>query len=324
MKALVLTKEGVVMKDVPKPKLESYLVLVKVKAASVNRADMMMAHGAVHGGWGGGAESPLGLEYAGEVVEVGTDVKKWRVGDRVMGPGSGAYAEYILAFEPQLSPIPDGMSFEKAAALPVALQTMHDAISTNGQLIPGQKVLFQGASSAMGIIGMQVAKYLGAGKIIGTSRSPQKCERLIEFGADVTVNNGDKDWVDQVLKVTDGKGVDLLIDFLAGPLVNGGLQVTRVGGRMINVGRMAGEQGEFNFDLHSMRRIQYIGVSFRMRSPLESLEVILKAQEALNPALAKGAVDIPIDKVYKFSEISRAFERMEKNLSFGKIILTVD
>lgn len=323
MKALVLTKEGVIMKDVPKPQLESYLVLVKVKAASVNRADLMMAHGAAHGGWGGGKDSPLGLEYAGEVVEVGSDIKKLHVGDRVMGPGSGAYAEYITAFEPQLSPIPEGMSFEKAAALPVALQTMHDAISTNGQLVAGQTVLFQGASSAMGIIGMQVAKYLGAGKVIGTSRSPQKCERLKEFGADVAINTGDKDWVDQVLKVTDGKGVDLLIDFLAGPLVNGGLQVTRVGGRMINIGRMAGEQGEFNFDLHNMRRIQYIGASFRMRSPLESLEVIMKAQETLNPALAKGALDIPIDKVYEFDEISQAFERMEKSVNFGKIILMI-
>ena len=102
----------------------------------------------------------------------------------------------------------------------------------------------------------------------------------------MAVNNGDKDWVDQVLKVTNGKGVDLLIDFLASPMVNECLQVTRVGGRMINIGRMAGEEDKFNFDLHSMRRIQYIGASFRIRSPLESLEVIMKAQEALNPTLA--------------------------------------
>lgn len=139
MRALVLTKEGVVMKDVPKPKLESYLVLVKVKAASVNRADLMMAHSAAHGGWGGGAESPLGLEYAVEVVEVGADIKKWRVGDRVMGPGSGAYAEYILAFEPQLSPIPDGMSFEKAAALPVALQTMQTRSAPMASSLPARR-----------------------------------------------------------------------------------------------------------------------------------------------------------------------------------------
>lgn len=324
MRAIVLTKEGVVMKDVPKPKVEPYLVLIKVKAVSVNRADLMMAHGAKHGGWGGGGEAPLGLEYAGEVVEVGADIKKWRVGDRVMGPGSGAYAEYITAFEPQLYPVPDSMSFEKAAALPVAMQTMHDAISTNGQLTPGQTVLFQGAGSAVGILGMQIAKYLGDGKIIGTTNTPERCEGIKKYGADVAVNTGDADWVDQVLKATDGKGVDLLIDFLAGPYVNGGLAVTKVGGRMINIGRVAGEQGDFDFDLHNMRRIQYIGCSFRMRNPLESLEVIMKAQEALAPALDQGALEMPIDKVYKFEEYSQAFERMEKNLSFGKIILSLD
>jgi NADPH2:quinone reductase len=139
----------------------------------------------------------------------------------------------------------------------------------------------------------------------------------------VTINTEDKDWVDQVLKATDGKGVDLLIDFLAGPLVNGSLQVTRVGGRMINIGRLAGESGEFNFDLHNMRRISYIGASFRMRTPLESLEVIMKASEALGPALAKGALRMPIDKVYRFEEASQAFDRMAKNEHFGKIVLAI-
>ena len=154
----------------------------------------------------------------------------------------------------------------------------------------------EGAASAVGLMGMQVAKFLGARMVIGTSRSPERCARLKEFGADVAINTEDKNWVDQVLKATNGKGVDLLIDFLVGPLVNGSLQVTRVGGRMINIGRLSGESGEFNFDLHNMRRISYIGASFRMRTPLESLEVIMKASEALGPALSKGALRMPIDK----------------------------
>ncbi|HOE17077.1 MAG TPA: zinc-binding dehydrogenase [Syntrophorhabdaceae bacterium] len=324
MKAILATSAGSVLKDIPKPKLEPYLVLVRVKAAAVNRADLMMLHGASHGGWGGGAESPLGLEFAGEVVEVGADIKDLRVGDRVMAAGSGAFAEYILAFEPQLYRIPESMSYEQAAGLPVALQTMHDAISTAGQLAPGQSVLFQGGGSAVGILGMQIAKFLGAGKVIGTSNTPEHCARLKEFGADIAINTTESDWVEQVLKATDDKGVDLLVDFLAGPYINGSLQATRVGGRMINIGRVAGEQGVFNFDLHNMRRISYIGCSFRMRTPLESLEVILKAKEALTPAMEKGAVHMPVDKIFPLEQAAQAFERMEKNLSFGKIILAID
>lgn len=323
MRAIVLTSNGADIKELPKPKLEPYLVMVQVKAASVNRADLIMSKGASHGGWGGGQGFPMGLEFAGEVVDVGADIKKLHVGDRVMGTGYGAYAEYVTAFEPQLYLVPEGMSFEKAAALPVAVQTMHDAISTNGQLAPGQTVLFQGAATAMGIVGMQIAKFLRAGMVIGTSRSEERCMRLKNFGVDVAINTQDKEWVDQVLKATDGKGVDILIDFLAGPYANGNLQVTRVGGRIINIGRLAGETGEFNFDLHNMKRISYIGASFRMRSPLESLEVIMKAQEALGQALVKGVLDMPIDKVYPFEDYSQAFERMEKNLSFGKIILSL-
>ncbi len=323
MRAVASSAKGAILKDVPKPKLEPYLVMIQVKAAGMNRADLMILRGAAHGGWGGGEESPLGLEFAGEVVEIGADIKELHVGDRVMAAGPGAFAEFVVAFEPQLTPIPKGMSYEQAAALPVGMQTMHDAISTSGLLAPGQSVFFQGASSAMGILGMQVAKYLGAGKVIGTSRSPDKCKRLKEFGADIAVSTSDHDWVEHVLRSTDGKGVDLLVDFLAGSYINSSLKATRVGGRIINIGRVAGEQGEFDFDLHNMKRISYIGCSFRTRTPLESLEVIMKARAALSPALAEGALQMPIDGVYRLEDVSEAFERMERNEHFGKIILSL-
>lgn len=322
MKAIVATNEGAVLRDVPKPSLQaSNQVLVGVKANAVNRADLMMLQGASHGGWGGGADKPLGLEWAGEVIEVGEDVTAFRVGDRVMAAGAEAFAEYIVTNPIGIFPIPDNISYEQATTLPVAMQTMHDAISTNGLLAPGQTVLFQGAGSAMGLIGMQVAKYLGAGKVIGTSRSSEKCAQLLQFGADVAINTKDSDWVEQVLKATDGIGVDLLVDFLAGPLINGSLQVTRVAGRMINIGRLAGESCEFNFDLHNMKRITYIGASFRTRSLQESVEVIAKTARDLAPALSEGALRMPIDKIYPFEQASEAFERMARNENFGKIVL---
>jgi NADPH2:quinone reductase len=256
------------------------------------------------------------------VVELGAAVESWRVGDRVMAAGLAAFAEYTVGYPRRMYAIPEGMSFEQAAALPVALQTMHDAISTNGMLAAGQTVLIQGASSATGLMGMQVAKLLGAGRVIGTSMSPERRARLAEFGADVVVDTSAPDWGARVVNATGGEGVDLLIDLVAGPLMNGNLQATRIGGRMVNVGRMAGDRGEFDFDLHSLRRITYVGVTFRTRSPEEVEEIVARTTRALGPALTAGALRLPIDKIYRFEEAAEAFERMARNQHFGKIILT--
>jgi len=320
MRAIVASSETPALTDLPMPSPGQDEVLVRVRANSLNRADLMMLKGSYHGGLRG-MNFPLGLEWAGELVEVGAAVEGWRVGDRVMAGGLGAFAEYAIGYPPRMYAVPEGMSFEQAATLPVALQTMHDAISTNGMLAKGQTVLIQGASSAMGLMGMQVAKLLGAGKVIGTSTSPERRARLAEFGADVVVDTSAPDWVAQVQSASGGEGVDLLIDLLAGPLMNGNLQATRIGCRMVNVGRMAGNSGEFNFDLHSLRRITYVGVTFRTRSPEDVEEVVARTTRALGPALAGGALRMPIDKVYRFEEAAQAFERMGQNQHFGKIVL---
>ena len=320
MRAIISSSGTPVLTDVQRPSPGQGEVLVRVRANSLNRADLMMLKGTYLGGLAG-TGFPLGLERAGEVAEVGAAVERWRVGDRVMGAGLAAFAEYTIGYARRFYAVPEGMAFEQAATLPVSLQTMHDALSTNGKLAAGQTVLIQGASSAMGLMGMQVAKLLGAGMVIGTSKSPERRARLAEFGADVVVDTGAPDWVEQVLKATGGNGVDLLIDFVAGPLMTGNLQATRIGGRMVNVGRMAGEQGEFDFNLHSLRRITYVGVTFRTRSPEEVEEIVARTTRALGPALAERSLRMPIDKVYRFEQAAEAFERMAQNKHFGKIVL---
>ncbi len=323
MRALVSSPDGLMEKDVEKPSAGPGRVLIKVKASSLNRADLAMLTGAAHGA-AGGMGLPLGLEWAGEVVQVGAGVDKIRTGDRVMAAGPGAFAEYAVTHSEWVYQIPDELSYEQAAALPVALQTMHDAISTNGSLVAGQSVLITGASSAVGIMGMQVAKVLGAGIVIGTSSAPEKRARLPEFGADLAVDTGAPDWTKQVLRATRGKGVDLAIDLLAGPLVNDTLQAIRIGGRMVNVGRMAGNSGVFDFDQHSMRRITYVGVTFRTRTPAEITDVVTRASRELMPALRSGALTMPIDHVCRFDRAADAFERMERNRHFGKIVLALE
>jgi NADPH2:quinone reductase len=307
--------------DVPRPRPSAEEVLVRVRASALNRADLAMLTGASHGGAGGGGR-PLGLEWAGEVIEAGAEVQRWKVGDRVMASGGGAFAEYAVGHDRRMYAIPEGLGFEQAAGLPVALQTMHDAIATNGKLQPGQSVLILGASSGVGLMGLQVAKTLGAGLVIGTSTSPDKRVRLADFGADLAVDTRSPDWVTQVLEATGGHGVDLVIDQLAGPLIRGTFKATRIGGRVVNVGRLAGLRGEFDFDLHALRRIDYVGVTFRTRSAAQVETITALTAEALGPALAAGRLRLPVDQVAPLEEGPAALRGMADDVHFGKIVLT--
>jgi len=184
MKAAVLTAGGVEVRDAPKPEPAPAQVLVRVRAAGLNRADLIMASGRMHGS-AGGPGAVLGLEFAGEVEAVGSDVKSVKPGDRVMCSGNGGYAEYAVADWGRVTNIPaNNMSYEQAATLPVALQTMHNAVVTAGRLRAGETILIQGASSGVGLMGMQIAKLKGARLVMGSSTNAKRRERLAEFGAD--------------------------------------------------------------------------------------------------------------------------------------------
>ncbi|HEX7758600.1 MAG TPA: zinc-binding dehydrogenase [Caulobacteraceae bacterium] len=320
MRAILPSPDGPILQDVSPPTPGPEEVLVRVRAASLNRADLAMLAGAAHGKVGG-AGAPLGLEWAGEIVEVGAAVDAWRVGDRVMAAGGAAFADYAVGHTRRIYPVPEGLSFAQAAALPVALQTMHDAIATNGQLQPGQSVLIQGASTGVGLMGLQVAKVLGAGLVIGSSTSAERRAQLTTFGADLAIDTRAPDWVDQVKAATEGKGADLIIDHVAGPVMNPNMRAARVGGRIVNVGRLAGNQGEFDFDLHSLRRITYVGVTFRTRNAAEVEQINALTRQALWPALTEGRLRLPVDAVYPLDRFAEAFARMAQNQHFGKIVL---
>src|SRR4051812_48609023 len=213
MKAGVIGEKGLEIRDdVPQPKPKPTEVVVRVRAAGLNRAELQMASGHKHGG-AGGVGSLIGLEWAGEVAEVGSEVKHLKPGDRVMCTGSGGYAEYAVTDAGYASPVPaNNMSWEQAATLPVALRTMHDAIVTNGRMKEGESVLIQGASSGVGLMGLQIAKLKGAKTVIGSSRNPNWRARLKEYGADLAIDTNDAAWPDQVVEATGGKGVDLIVD----------------------------------------------------------------------------------------------------------------
>jgi NADPH2:quinone reductase len=322
MKAYVYGANGAEITDIAKPAPRGAQVLVRIRACGLNRADLGMTKGHAHGS-AGGAGTVLGMEWAGEVAELGPDAKGVKVGDRIMGSGGAAFAEYTLADHGRLFRTPSNMNFEGAATLPVALTTMHNAVVTNGALQPGQSVLIQGASSGVGLMAMQIAKLKGASMVIGSSTDAARRGRLKEFGADLAVDSSDPGWVDQVLQATGGQGVDLIVDQVSGQVASQNLKATKIKGRIVNVGRLGGSHADFNFDLHAARRINYIGVTFRTRSIEEIRDIFSEVRKGIWPAVESRQLQLPIDKVFAFDDIGKAFEHMEANRHLGKIVVTL-
>ena len=323
MRAMVVGERGLELRDLPAPRPGPGEVLVRVRAAGLNRAELGMAAGHAHGALGGKG-AVIGLEWAGEVAGVGAGVPGVREGDRVMCSGSGGYAEYAVTDWGRVHPVPaNDMGWEQAATLPIALQTMHDAIVTNGHFQKGQAVLIQGASSGVGLMGLQIARFLGARLVAGSSTDARRRARLAEFGADLAVDSGDPAWPAAVLAATGGAGVDLVVDQVSGPVARGNLLATRVLGRIVNVGRLGGSRGEFDFDLHAMRRIAYVGVTFRTRSLEEVREINRRMREDLWDAVQAGTLALPIDRVFPLEQANEAQAHMRANAHLGKIVLAV-
>jgi NADPH:quinone reductase len=322
MKAYVYGANGAAITDVAKPVPKGTQVLVRVRACGLNRADLGMTKGHAHGS-AGGPGAVLGMEWAGEVAETGPDAKGVKAGDKVVGSGAAAFAEYTLADHGRLFRTPSNMNFEEAATLPVALATMHNAVVTVGELQAGQSVLIQGASSGVGLMALQIARLKGAKTVIGSSTDAMRRSRLKEFGADLAVDSSDPAWVDQVLQATGGEGVDLIVDQVSGNVASQNLKATRIKGRIVNVGRLGGTHADFNFDLHAARRINYIGVTFRTRTIDEIREIFDQVRNDIWPAVESRKLQLPIDKVFAFEDIGKAFERMEANKHLGKIVVTM-
>ena len=322
MKAAVVTETGVQVKDMPVPKPGPAQVLVRVRAASLNRADLAVAAGHAHGRQGGPG-TIIGLDFAGEVVECGAEVPAHiKPGMRVMAKGNGCYAEYAVADYGTVAAIPgNNMSWEQAATLPVALTTMHNAVVTHGALQKGQSILIQGASSGVGLMGMQIAKFMGAGLVVGSSTNAERRAKLKEFGCDLAIDTSDPKWPDQVLEATGGRGVDVIVDQISASVANGNLKCCAILGRIVNVGRLGGQKGEFDFDLHAARRISYIGVTFRTRSTEEVREINRLMVQDLWGAVEAGKLGLPIDKVFPLAEAVEALAHMKANQHFGKIVL---
>jgi NADPH:quinone reductase len=323
MKAAVLGDSGVEVRDLEKPEPKPNEVLIRVRASTLNRADLIVASGHRHGAVGGiGAR--IGLECAGEVDAVGSEVTGIKPGDRVMATAPGGIAQYAVTDFVRVHRIPaNNMTYEQAACFPVALGTMHNAVVTAGRLKRGETLLMQGASAGVGLMGMQIAKFMGASLVMGTSTNTERRARLKEFGCDLTIDSSQPAWPDEVKQATGGKGVDVIVDLVSGAVANQNLTAAAVLGRIVNVGRLGGMKGEFDFDLHAAKRIDYIGVTFRTRTLEEIREINRLMRADLWPAVEAGTLHLPVHKTFPLAQIADALDMMKANRHFGKIAIVM-
>jgi putative PIG3 family NAD(P)H quinone oxidoreductase len=316
------TPENLEIREVPgPPQPENTQVLVRVKAAGLNRADLLQVRGAYPPPAGYSPNVP-GLEFAGEVVAVGGGVHVWKAGDRVFGITAGeAQAEFLLTDETLLARIPDGLTFVEAAAVPEAFITAHDAILTLGGLKENETLLIHALGSGVGLAALQIAKAKGA-TVIGTSRTADKLERCKEFGLDVGISTGDgPDFAATTNELTNGKGVDVILDLVGAGYFEQNLASLALKGRLILVGMTSGRTAEFNMGLALQKRLTIIGTMLRGRPTHEKAEATRRFAVDVVPLLASGKVRPNVDRAFPAAEVIAAYKYLESNESFGKVIL---
>lgn len=315
MKAVLATPDGAVLQETARPTPASGQILVEVHVAALNRADLRTLQL--------GKNDIIGMEWAGTVVEIGPDTTDFKIGDRVMCSGSRAFGEYAVADEGRAALIPDELSFREAASSMLALQTMHNAVVTHGKVKRGDTVLIHGAASGVGLMAAQIARLQGAAQVIGTSRDAGRREAMRGLGFDLVLDSTSADWTSAVLKHTQDRGVDVVIDQVAGPMFNDLLKVTGILGRIVNVGRLGGASGPFDFETHALKRITYTGVTFRTRTPDEIKTLTRAMISDLGAALARNELKMPLDQEFPLEEAAQAFSRLAANQHFGKITVRV-
>ncbi len=325
MRAIIITRPGdpevLEIQNVGMPRPEGEQVRVRVHASGVNRADLLQRAGGYPAPAGSPPNIP-GLEFAGEVDAVGPLVRAWQPGQRVMGlVGGGAQAEYVLAHEGMLVEIPQNLDFVQAAAVPEVFMIAHDALFTQAGLQMGERVLIHAVGSGVGTAAIQLAHVTGA-TTLGTSRTPRKLELARELGLDVGLS--DQNFASEVLRLTGGEGVHVVLDFIGAPYLEQNLHALAMWGRIIFLSTMGGPQANVNLGLLMGKRISMRGVTMRTRTLEEKLAATRRFVTGVLPLLASGTVKPVIEQVYPMEEVAEAHTVMGENRNFGKLVVRID
>lgn len=325
MKAIVITGTGgaetLEVRDVPMPEPQGDQIRVRVRAAGLNRADLMQARGHYPAPPGAPADIP-GLEYAGEVDALGPSiVGPLKVGDRVFGiVAGGGQAEYLVTHERMAVPIPANLDFEHAAAVPEVFLTAHDALETQAEVKPGERVLIHAVGSGVGSAAVQLAHAMGC-TVFGTSRTAEKLALAQPLGLDFGIDSSRPGFAEVVLEKTNGLGVHVVIDFIGAPALAGNLASLATRGRLIVVGLLGGGATSIDLGVVLRKRLKIVGTTLRARALEEKIAVTRRFAERVVPWLERGLVRPILDRVFPFEDVAGAHERLESNLGFGKIVL---
>ncbi|MGD9764891.1 MAG: NAD(P)H-quinone oxidoreductase [Candidatus Binatia bacterium] len=325
MRAIVFDQPGdervLRLADVPPPVCGPDDLRIRVRATAVNRADLLQRQGMYPPP--PGASPILGLECAGEVIEVGANVRGWRVGERAMAliPGGG-YAEEAVAHAGASMRVPDLLSDDEAGALPEVFLTAFLNIFLLGEAPSGGSVLVHGGGSGVGTAAITLCKEAGL-RVIVTAGSAAKCERCLAHGADVAINYREGDFAPKVREATGGKGVEVVLDSIGAPYLAGNLAALAVEGRLVAIGLLGGARAEIDLAGLLMRRQRLIGSTLRSRSPAEKTAIVAAFRERFGAALDAGRLRPVLDRVLPLAEAAEAHRLMKASEHFGKIGLRV-
>ncbi|WP_083656361.1 NAD(P)H-quinone oxidoreductase [Mongoliimonas terrestris] len=304
-------------RPVPVPKDRE--ILVKVRAAGVNRPDSLQREGGYPPP--PGASDIPGLEIAGTVVARGDLAGPWQVGDAVTAlVAGGGYAEYAVVDGSNALPLPDGYDFIKAAALPETFFTVWSNVFDRAGLQPGESFLVHGGTSGIGTTAIQLAKAFGA-TVFATAGSADKCRVCRDLGADLAVNYRDEDFVAAVKQATGGKGVDVILDMVGGDYIDRNYEAAAVEGRIVQIAFLRGPKQTVNFTRLMLKRLTHTGSTLRARDPAFKARIAASLEEKVWPLLAAGTVAPVIDAVLPLAQAAEAHRLLEAD-HVGKIMLT--
>jgi putative PIG3 family NAD(P)H quinone oxidoreductase len=324
MRAVVFDQPGdesvLHVAEVDAPPLAPNELRIRVAAAGVNRADLLQRRGMYPPP--PGASPILGLECAGEVVEVGARVRDWRRGERGMALlAGGGYAEDVVVDAGSVLRVPDALSLEEAAALPEVYLTVFLNVFELGALPEHGRLLVHGGGSGIGTAAIQLGKLAGANVIV-TAGSDEKCARCRALGADVAVNYRTEKFLDAVRAATDGAGVHVVLDSIGAPYLADNVAALAVGGRLVLIGLMGGASAELNLAALLARRLSLIGSTLRARPLDEKARLVAAFQARFGADLAAGRIRPVVDSVLPFARVAEAHRRVQASEHFGKLVLT--
>jgi NADPH2:quinone reductase len=323
MKCVEISKPGgpevLVPAERPAPAPKADEVLIKVAAAGVNRPDVLQRMGRYP--VPPGASDLPGLEVAGEITALGSAARIFKVGDKVCALVSGGgYAEYCTAPEAQVLPVPKGLSVQEAASLPETFFTVWSNVFDRGRLAPGETLLVQGGSSGIGVTAIQMAVAMG-NRVFATAGSDEKCAACVKLGAEKAINYRTQDFAAEVKAATGGKGVDVILDMVAGDYVPKELKCLADDGRLVFIALLGGAKGEINFGEVLMRRLTITGSTLRPRPIAFKGAIAKNLREKIWPLIESGKIKPVIYKTFPLAQASEAHALMESSQHIGKIIL---